>query len=89
MGSKIVDIPPEFVEASMSAVLLAAGFVVQSDEAWHLFEKFMEDEVKSPLEPGSRVALDGAIEMTDAVRHSLCDHHGIPHGLLYTRKYPS
>lgn len=78
---------PYHVTAAMEAVQVAAAFVVEDDETWAKFEKYMAEEVKVPIPPGSRQILDGAIEVSDVVRQSICKHHGIPIGDPYPRKF--
>lgn len=76
---------PRYIAASMSAVELAAAFLVEDDASWNRFQEYMKRHGNLP--PGSRQALDRAIHTTDVVRHSICDHHGISHGDLYQRKF--
>jgi hypothetical protein len=76
------------IAASMSAVNLAAGWVVEDDEAWNLFCKFMEEQVKIPNPPNARQVMDKAIETIDGLRTGLCERYNIKTGNPYPRKYP-
>lgn len=76
---------PQDVNASIECVQIAAAFIVEDDDAWAMFAKFMENVKGMP--PEGRKVLDTAIYNVELVRHAICQHHGIDPGSMYPRKY--
>lgn len=77
----------EYVTASFSSALLMAAFVVENDDAWNMFVKFMYETAGMVIPENGREAADDSIETVDMVRQSICRHHGLDPGYLYPRRY--
>ena len=73
---------------AISAVNLAASWLVQDDEAWISFRKWVDDFTGlEPLPEEAQKGMDDAIAIVDEARQSIARHNNLDPGLTYPRKY--
>jgi hypothetical protein len=73
---------------AISAVSLAAAWVVMNDDVWVKFEKWVEDfTTMPPLPEEAQTAMDSAIAIVDEARRSIAIQNGLDQGLVYPRRF--
>lgn len=88
-GAKVVAARKgaKIIAESISTVELAAAWVVESDEAWDLFSKYVKETAGMELDLEERKTTDKAIKAVDMTRQVICMNNGIDPGEPYPRKF--
>lgn len=77
----------KIITEALSAVEMAAAWLVEDDEGWELFSKFMEEKIGLPFGQAERIVTDKSIYAVDMMRKVMCDNHGFDPGEPYPRKF--
>lgn len=73
---------------AISSVCLAGAFIVQDDESWSKFGRYINGlPGKSNIGDNERKAMDNAVWIVDNMRRGICVAYGLDPGTPYPRHF--